>query len=101
MQVTTIGFDLAKPVMWLSGSAHDGLVHFGLSVPDTVAGANAVHGILAALVQRGRTGKGALVETSLLESLLDLQFEVLGTYMNDGGRTPERSAFRSAQATPP
>jgi len=44
------------------------------------------------------TGVGARVEVSLLESILDLQFEVLTTYLNDGGKAPERSAVNNAHA---
>ena len=44
------------------------------------------------------TGYGGLVETSLIEALLDFQFEVLTTHLNDGGRPPRRSAFRNAHA---
>jgi crotonobetainyl-CoA:carnitine CoA-transferase CaiB-like acyl-CoA transferase len=54
--------------------------------------------VLAALVRRGVTGSGAVVETSLLEALLDLQFEVLATHLNDGGRPPRRAAARGAHA---
>lgn len=83
-------------VMWLNGSADDGPVPIGLAVADMFAGANLAHGILAALVRKGISGKGALVETSLLESMVDFQFEVLATHLNDGGRMPERARFRSA-----
>ena len=85
-------------VPWLNGSAGDGPVPFGLSIADMMAGAAAAHGILAALVGRGLHGVGAHVETSLLEALIDLQFEVLATHFNDGGRLPERAKYRSAHA---
>jgi crotonobetainyl-CoA:carnitine CoA-transferase CaiB-like acyl-CoA transferase len=85
-------------LMWLTGSRDDGPVPMGLAVADILAGAAAVQGVLAALVRRGRTGAGAVVETSLLEALLDLQFEVLTTHLNDGGRLPERAAARGAHA---
>jgi CoA:oxalate CoA-transferase len=49
-------------------------------------------------VRRGVTGKGSLVETSLLEALVDFQFEVLTTFLNDGRRLPKRSRVRSAHA---
>ncbi|MFC6488806.1 CoA transferase, partial [Nitratireductor sp. GCM10026969] len=64
----------------------------------TMAGAAAAQGILARLVRRGITGKGGHVQTSLLEVLVDLQFEVLTTFLNDGRRQPRRSAVRSAHA---
>ncbi len=43
-------------------------------------------------------GRGALVQTSLFEAMIDFQFEVLTTYLNDGNRLPERSAVNSAHA---
>lgn len=85
-------------LMWLNGDADQGPVPFGLAVADLLAGNAIVQGLLAGLVRRGRTGKGAHVETSLLEALLDFQFEVLTTHLNDGGRIPARSEFRNAHA---
>jgi crotonobetainyl-CoA:carnitine CoA-transferase CaiB-like acyl-CoA transferase len=85
-------------VMWLNGDEGQGPVPFGLAIADMLAGAAACQGILAALVRRGITGKGGLVETSLLEALVDFQFEVLTTHLNDGRRLPKRSDFRSAHA---
>jgi crotonobetainyl-CoA:carnitine CoA-transferase CaiB-like acyl-CoA transferase len=63
-----------------------------------LAGHVLVEGILAALVRRARTGQGALVQTSLLEAITDFQFEVLTTYLNDGGRLPQRARERNAHA---
>ncbi len=63
---------------------------FGLSIGDFLCGAQMVQGILAALIRRHKTGKGALIELSLLESLLDFQFELLTTYYASG-KLPERS----------
>lgn len=85
-------------LMWLNGDEEQGPVPFGLAVADMLAGANTCQGILAALVRRGISGKGAHIQTSLLESLVDFQFEVLTTHLNDGGRKPKRSSFRSAHA---
>ena len=85
-------------LMWLNGDRDQGPVPFGLAIADLLAGSAIVQGVLAALVRRGRTGEGAHIETSLLEALVDFQFEVLTTYLNDGGRMPTRSAFRNAHA---
>jgi CoA:oxalate CoA-transferase len=85
-------------VMWLNGSAGDGPVPVGLSVADMLAGHIVVEGILAALVRRGIDGQGAHVETSLLEALVDFQFEVLTTHLTDGGRPPQRAAVANAHA---
>ena len=85
-------------LMWLNGHDDQGPVPFGLAVADIMAGANLCQGILAALVRRGVTAQGAHVQTSLLESLVDLQFEVLTTHLNDGRRPPKRGEFRNAHA---
>lgn len=85
-------------VTWLNGHEGDGPVPLGLSIADMLAGHVLTEGILAALVRRGITGEGALVQTSLLEALIDLQFELLTTYLNDGHRLPARAGFRNANA---
>ncbi|MEM6393675.1 MAG: CaiB/BaiF CoA-transferase family protein [Planctomycetota bacterium] len=91
-------------VMWLTG---DGLededadpapVPMGLAVADLFAGHFMVQGLLSLLVRRGVTGEGGLVEVSLLEAMLDFQFEVLTTHLNDGGRLPKRSAVGNGHA---
>ncbi|MDL2405405.1 CaiB/BaiF CoA-transferase family protein [Rhizobium calliandrae] len=84
--------------MWLNGEADDGPVPFGLAVADMLAGNLLVQGILAGLVRRGVTGQGVHVETSLLEAMIDFQFEVLTTHLNDGGRLPKKSSVRNAHA---
>ena len=83
---------------WLNGDADQPPTPFGLAVADLLAGAHLVQGILACLVRRGVSGVGGLVEVSLLESVLDLQFEVLTTHLNDGGKLPQRSRVNSAHA---
>ncbi|WP_418262422.1 CaiB/BaiF CoA transferase family protein [Flavobacterium faecale] len=75
---------------WLSGTKNQGPVPFGLAVADLMCGNHFVQGILAALLKRAKTGKGVLVEVSLLESILDVQFEAITTFLNDGGQLPER-----------
>ena len=85
-------------VMWLNGDHDQGPVPFGLAIADMLAGAAIAQGVLAALVRRGLSGQGAHIETSLLEVLVDFQFEVLTTHLNDGKRVPKRSEFRSAHA---
>jgi Predicted acyl-CoA transferases/carnitine dehydratase len=83
---------------WLNGNADQPPTPFGLAVADMLAGAHLVQGILACLIRRGTTGEGGLVEVSLMESILDFQFEVLSTYLNDGGQAPVRSSINSAHA---
>lgn len=83
---------------WLNGDDGQPPVATGLAVADMLAGAHLAQGILACLVRRGVTGKGGLVEVSLLESVLDFQFEVLTTHLNDGGMLPQRARSNSAHA---
>lgn len=85
-------------VMWLNGTAGSGPMPIGLSIADMLAGHVLAKGILALLVRRGLTGAGGQVETSLLEVLVDFQFELLTTYLNDGGRAPTRAAANGANA---
>ncbi|MBD0285086.1 MAG: CoA transferase [Flavisolibacter sp.] len=82
---------------WLSGNAN-GPVPMGLSIVDMLAGAHLAQGILACLVRRGITGEGGLVQVSMMESVIDLQFEVLTTFYNDGGQLPERTETNNAHA---
>ncbi len=81
---------------WLNGSAADPPVPVGLSIVDQIAGAHLCQGILACLVRRGVTGTGGLVEVSLLDSSLDLQFEGFTAFLNDRSAAPRRSALGGA-----
>src|SRR5690606_18715653 len=85
-------------LVWLNGNADDPPLPFVLAVAGLPLSAHVVQGILAALVRRGVTGRGGLVEVSLLESVLDLQFEVTTTFLNDRGREPRRSRHNNAHA---
>jgi CoA:oxalate CoA-transferase len=85
-------------VMWLNGDEEQGPVPFGLAIADLLAGNAIVQGALAALVRSRAAGRGAHIQTSLLEALIDFQFEVFATYLNDGGRIPKRAGYRNAHA---
>ncbi|MCP5094070.1 MAG: CoA transferase [Chloroflexi bacterium] len=82
----------------LNGDADRPPTPFGLAVVDLYTGAHLVQGLLACLVRRSITGEGGFVEVSLMESILDFQFEVLTTYLNDGNQLPQRSAINNAHA---
>ncbi len=88
-------------VMWLSGDRAAGPVPIGVPVADIMAGAHLAQGILAALFRRERHGRGGLVETSLLEAMVDLQFEFLTTYLNNGREAPRRLVSGSAHGYQP
>lgn len=64
----------------LSGGEADGAMPMGLAIADNLAGAQLAQGILAALV----SGESTLVEVSMMEAMLDFQFEPLTLYYQDG-----------------
>lgn len=68
----------------------------GISLSDHLAGITATNGILAAVIARGRTGRGQLVETSLLESTLSFCGENAARFF-ENGKVPGR-ATRTHQA---
>lgn len=65
---------------YTTGDDGDGPMPFGLSIVDSICGIHTVQGILAALIRRQKTGVGAYVELSLLESAISLQFELFTTH---------------------
>ena len=85
-------------ICWLNGNANQPPMPMGLSVGDLFAGQHLVQGILAAILRSKREGVGAHVEVNLMKSLLDAQFEVFTTYLNDGQKPPVRSKVNNASA---
>ncbi|HYH55148.1 MAG TPA: CaiB/BaiF CoA-transferase family protein [Anseongella sp.] len=83
---------------WLSGSREDMPVPMGIAVADILTGAHLAQGILACLVRKGVSGKGGLVQVSMLESVVDFQFETITTWYHDGGQPVERPQGNSAHA---
>lgn len=83
---------------WLNGSHDDGPVPVGVSIADHLMSCHIAQGVTALLVRRFRTGTGGLVETSLLEAMLDLQFELLSTRLNDESVHVQRNGPHSAHA---
>jgi crotonobetainyl-CoA:carnitine CoA-transferase CaiB-like acyl-CoA transferase len=82
-------------LLFTSGDRDAAPTPFGLAIADILSGSHLVQGILAALIKRHRTGRGCLVEVSLMESVLDLQFELLTTYFASG-QLPVRSGLANA-----
>ncbi len=83
---------------WLNGSRDDPPMPVGLAVADHLASCHLAQGITALLVRRFRTGRGGHAQTSLLEALLDLEFELLTTRLNDPSIAVRRKGSRSAHA---
>ncbi len=69
-------------LMWLTGTEETAPLRIGIPIGDLLAGYFAALGILAALVERERSGQGQRVETSLLEALVgSLSFQA-ARYLN-------------------
>ncbi|MCF7352969.1 CaiB/BaiF CoA-transferase family protein [Vibrio sp. CK2-1] len=81
---------------WLTGNKEQNPIPFGAAVADMVCGSNLVQAILAALVRRNRKDIGAKIEISLIESILDFQFEGLTAYLNKPELKPQRSHIANA-----
>jgi CoA:oxalate CoA-transferase len=83
---------------WLNGSNDDPPVPVGIAVADIISSIHLASGITAALLRRERTGIGGRVDTSLLESMLDLQFEVLSAHLADPSFEVKRGPRNTAHA---
>jgi len=68
----SVGFDLLAQagagLMWVTGDPDGPPQKVGMAVSDVIAGYNLAVGVLAALVERGATGKGTAVEVDLFSS---------------------------------
>ncbi|OZD13138.1 CoA transferase [Rhodococcus sp. 06-156-3C] len=69
-------------------------VRTGPSVVDFMAGTHMLSGILAALYQRERTGRGQHVEVSLQDSILPALSSNIAGMINSKGTMPERTGNR-------
>src|SRR5678815_1158554 len=84
-------------VLSVTGTEH-APAKVGISVADISAGMYAFSGVLAALVGRGKTGKGSALEISLFDSLAEwMSYPMYYAY---GGTPPPRSGARHAVIAP-
>ena len=86
-------------VMSLNGEASSPPSKLGLPMADLSSGMFGVHGILAALLRRSRTGKGGLVEVSMMSSLLSLSVYNATRYFVTG-ESPKRMGSRHPGVVP-
>jgi crotonobetainyl-CoA:carnitine CoA-transferase CaiB-like acyl-CoA transferase len=90
---TLAGFDQTAQamsgLMSVTGTADTGPLRTGIAVADSATGVFAAVGVLAALHERERTGRGSLVESSLMESALTLMSYQAQKYLSLGV-IPER-----------
>jgi CoA:oxalate CoA-transferase len=73
--------------MSLTGTEETGPTRAGIAIGDVLAGIFAAHGIQLALLERARTGRGQIVHTSLLESMIAVLAWGAGMYF-ESGRAP-------------
>ncbi len=71
----------------------------GASIADISAGMYAYSNILAALIQRGRTGQGCRIDLSMLESMSEWMTHAL-YYAFDGAKPPPRAGAAHATIYP-
>ncbi|MBP6898053.1 MAG: CoA transferase [Pseudacidovorax sp.] len=88
------GYDAAVQamtgIMSINGEADGGPLRVGLPVVDMVTGMNAALGVLMALQERERSGRGQLVEAALYDSGLALLHPHAANWFMDG-RAPKRT----------
>jgi len=82
----------------ITGTA-DEPVKAGCSIADIAAGMYAYSGILAALIERGRTGRGRRIDISMLESMVEWMGYPL-YYASSGAAPPPRSGAAHATIYP-
>ncbi|MBT2534210.1 CoA transferase [Arthrobacter sp. ISL-48] len=75
-------------LMSLTGSGPDDPQRVGVPIADLLSGMNGAFGVLAALVERDRTGRGQIVRTSLLASLIGVH-AFQGTRTTMAGEVPQ------------
>lgn len=77
----------------------DEMAKSGISIADIAAGTQAHSAILAALIQRGKTGTGSNINISMLEAMVEwMGFPLYYAY--DGAEPPARSATDHASIYP-
>lgn len=69
---------------WLTGNKEAPPTPFGIAIADMICGTHLAQGLLAALVRKKRKGMGGKVQVSLLESIVDFQFEGVTAFLNSG-----------------
>lgn len=88
------GYDAAiqasAGIMSINGEAHGDALRVGLPVVDMVTGLNAALGVLLALQERQRSGRGQFVEAALYDSGLSLLHPHAANWFMSG-KTPQRT----------
>ncbi|MCZ6783446.1 MAG: CoA transferase, partial [Proteobacteria bacterium] len=76
-------------LMSLTGTEESGPTRAGIAISDLLAGIFAAHGVQLALLARARTGRGQVVDTSLLEATIAILSWGAGMYFqSQSGQAP-------------
>lgn len=100
---TRAGFDQIAQgmggLMWITGLPGQGPVRAGIAVADTAAGIYAANGILIALLEREKSGRGQWLHTSLLQAQIAMCDFQAARYLVDKV-VPEQSGNDHPYSTP-
>ena len=94
-------------LMSLTGSGPDDPQRVGVPIGDLLAGMYGAYGVLAALMERERTGRGQVVRTSLLAAIVGVHafqgtaWTVAGQGRPRAGQPPPLDRARTACSTAP
>lgn len=83
----------------VTGFPETGPIRVGVAIGDSLGGIFAMYGILLALIERNRSGKGQYVSTSLLEGLVAVLGFQAAKYFGTG-EVPERNGNDHAMMSP-
>jgi formyl-CoA transferase/CoA:oxalate CoA-transferase len=86
-------------LMSVTGESHGSPVRLGVAIADIAAGMFAFQGLLLALIARGHSGKGQLVDVSLLDSVAALLTYQASRYFATG-EAPQRTGNRHGTIAP-
>jgi len=86
-------------LMSITGDADGEPTKAGVALVDVLTGKDAAIGVLAALAERARTGRGCRVEVNLLSSLLGSLVNQAQSYL-ETGRSPSRLGNRHPSIAP-
>lgn len=86
-------------LMSITGTTDGPAVRLGVAIADIAAGMFAFQGLLLALIARGRSGRGQLVDVSLLDSVAAVLTYQAGKYLLTGD-IPHRTGNRHTTIAP-
>ena len=86
-------------LMSVTGEPGSGPTKVGFPIVDTFTGYCAAFGILAALQQRERTGRGQQVDVAMLDSALVLMISMVSPYLTTG-KEPQKTGNRGYNRSP-